>query len=349
MSLIVYTTEQAEEWDRIVCSFEDYDVYFMCGYVKAFKQHGDGEPMLFYYESKNSSLRGINVVMKRDIANDERFRGKFAADKWFDFVTPYGYGGWLLEGEGDRLELFRAYDAWCRQHNIVSEFVRYHPVLENCSCSEGPYEVISLGNTISMDISSPGIIWKNLTSKNRNMIRKAIKSGIAIYNGRYPEIYEHFREIYNKTMDKDHAESYYYFAQGFYKSILMDLPQNAQVFYSELKGKIVAASIILAANGRLSYHLSGSLREYQNLAPTNLLLYEAALWGSANGCRTFHLGGGVGSSEDSLYNFKKAFYRGTPCRFCIGKKIFMDDEYGILSEIREEPVKNSAFFPEYRA
>ncbi|MFR1127250.1 MAG: hypothetical protein ACLSFC_00560 [Enterocloster bolteae] len=75
MSLIVYTTEQAEEWDRIVCSFEDYDVYFMCGYVKAFKQHGDGEPMLFYYESKNSSLRGINVVMKRDIANDERFRG----------------------------------------------------------------------------------------------------------------------------------------------------------------------------------------------------------------------------------------------------------------------------------
>ena len=150
-------------------------------------------------------------------------------------------------------------------------------------------------------------------------------------------------------MDKDHAESYYYFAQGFYKSILMDLPQNAQVFYAELKGKIVAASIILAANGRLSYHLSGSLREYQNLAPTNLLLYEAALWGSANGCRTFHLGGGVGSSEDSLYNFKKAFYRGTPCRFCIGKKIFMDDEYGILSEIREEPVKNSAFFPEYRA
>ena len=115
-----------------------------------------------------------------------------------------------------------------------------------------------------MDISSPGIIWKNLTSKNRNMIRKAIKSGIAIYNGRYPEIYEHFREIYNKTMDKDHAESYYYFAQGFYESILMDLPQNAQVFYAELKGKIVAASIILAANGRLSYHLSGSLREYQN-------------------------------------------------------------------------------------
>lgn len=349
MSLSVYTTEQAEEWDRIVCSFENYDVYFMCGYVKAFKQHGDGEPMLFYYESENSSLRGMNVVMKRDIADDGRFQGKLAPDRWFDFVTPYGYGGWLLEGGGDKRELFHTYEAWCREHSIVSEFVRYHPVLENCVFSEGPYEVIPLGNTISMDISSPGIIWQNLTSKNRNMIRKAIKSGIAIYNGRYPEIYEHFREIYNKTMDKDHAKTYYYFAPGFYESILTDLPQNAQVFYAELEGKIVAASIILAANGRLSYHLSGSLREYQSLAPTNLLLYEAALWGSANGCRTFHLGGGVGSSEDSLYSFKKAFYRGSPSKFCIGKKIFMKDAYRELAGIREKRAESSGFFPEYRA
>ena len=349
MSLIVYTTEQAEEWDSVVCSFEHYDVYFMCGYVKAFRLHGDGEPMLFYYESHTSPLRGINVVMKRDIADDGRFRGRIAAGRWFDFNTPYGYGGWLLEGGGDEPELFHAYEAWCREHNIVSEFVRYHPVLGNCVFSDGPYEVIPLGNTIAMDLSSPEVIWQNLTSKNRNMIRKAIKSGIVIYNGRYPEIYQRFREVYNSTMDKDQADSYYYFSDGFYESILRDLPQNAQVFYAQLEGKVVAASIILAANGRLNYHLSGSLQEYQSLAPTNLLLFEAALWGAANGCRTFHLGGGVGSREDSLYRFKKAFYRGAPSRFCIGRKIFMEDEYRPLAEMREEPAGDSGFFPGYRA
>lgn len=59
----------------------------------------------------------------------------------------------------------------------------------------------------------------------------------------------------------------------------------------------------------MNYHLSGSIWEYANLAPTNLLLYEAALWGCANGCKTLYLGGGVGSGEDSLFKFKKAFYR----------------------------------------
>lgn len=102
-------------------------------------------------------------------------------------------------------------------------------------------------------------------------------------------------------MDKDHAKEYYYFDAKYYNSLLNDLPQNAQVFYAQLDDKIIATSVILSANCRLSYHLSGSSREYQNLAPTNLLLYEVALWGCANGCRTLHLGGGVGLNEDSLY------------------------------------------------
>lgn len=90
---------------------------------------------------------------------------------------------------------------------------------------------------MSMDLSSPEIIWSNIHSKNRNMIRKAKKNGISIYSGRYPEIYRVFREIYNGTMDKDNAEAYYYFGENFYESILNDLPQNAQVFYAVYEGK----------------------------------------------------------------------------------------------------------------
>ena len=69
--LNVYSLEETEKWDEVVHSFAQSDVYYLSGYVKAFALHGDGEPMLFYYE--NDSVRGINVVMKRDIASDERF------------------------------------------------------------------------------------------------------------------------------------------------------------------------------------------------------------------------------------------------------------------------------------
>ena len=179
------------------------------------------------------------------------------------------------------------------------------------------------------------------------MIRKAIKNGIRVYNGRFPEIYRQFRKIYNSTMDRDKAEAYYYFGEPFYESLLNDLPHNAQVFWAEKEGQVIAASVILVANGRMNYHLSGSLREFGSLAPTNLLLYEAALWGNANGCRTLYLGGGIGSGEDSLFKFKRAFYKGDLNRFYIGKKIFDQKKYDELLSCRTD-IEKQGYFPAYR-
>lgn len=341
----IYTMEQSDKWDAIVRSFHDYDIYWLSGYVKAFEIHGDGIPLLFYYE--DNAIRGINVVMKRDISEDKHFNGKIERDKYYDFASPYGYGGWIVEGKNSE-KLFSAYEKWCIDNGIISEFVRFHPVIENQKYSQGQYEIVPLGNTVVMDLSSPEVIWTNIHSKNRNMIRKALKNGIVIYSGRFPEIYRIFREIYNDTMDKDNAAEYYYFGEEFYESILNDLPQNAQVFYAVFNDKVIAASIMLAANGYMNYHLSGSIKKYANLAPSNLLLYKAALWGNANGCRSLYLGGGVGSGNDSLFKFKKSFYKpDNEKRFYIGKKIFLQDRYDELLEMRE-PIENE-FFPKYRA
>lgn len=343
--LTVYTLEQKEQWDSVVRSFQKYDVYWLSGYVKAFQLHGDGEPLLFFYE--DSHIRGINVVMKRDIALDPHFAGKLEPGIVFDLATPYGYGGWILEGEGTE-DLFREYQRWCVKNHIVCEFVRFHPMLKNEEAVRDHYTVIGLGNTVAMDLQSPEVIWANIISKNRNMIRKAQKNGIKIYNGRYPEIFETFRGIYESTMDKDNATAYYYFSKEFYDSVCEDLAPNAQVFYAVLEGKVIAASIMLCANGWMNYHLSGSLREYSNLAPSNLLLYEAALWGSANGCRWLHMGGGVGSREDSLFKFKKSFYRLDDLpRFSIGKLILDENEYRRLVELRGD-CEGVSFFPQYR-
>ena len=179
------------------------------------------------------------------------------------------------------------------------------------------------------------------------MIRKAQKNGVKIYNGRFPKIYECFRSIYNATMDKDHADKYYYFEKEFYSSILEDLPQNAQVFWAEKDERVIAASIILSANKRINYHLSGSLREFSSLAPTNLLLYKVALWGFENGYSSFYLGGGVGSSEDSLFKFKKSFFKGELNHYWIGKRIYNQEIYEKLVSLRDD-IENAGFFPKYR-
>ncbi len=344
--LKVYTLEQKTEWDVTVRSFGAHDTYWLSGYVHAFKIHGDGEPLLFYYEGEGT--RGINVVMKRDVSNDKHFKGTLEKNTYFDFATPYGYGGWLIEGENTK-DLFSSYEAWCRENAIVSEFVRFHPVLQNHVFAKDDYDVIPLGMTVTMDLSSEETIWANITSKNRNVIRKAEKNGVEIFQGKDLALYENFREIYNQTMDKDEADPYYYFSPAFYESVCEDLKDEAQLFYAMLDGKMIAAAVMLMENGRMNYHLSGSLREYSHLAPTNLLLYKAALWGAQNGAKTLYLGGGVGSGEDGLFKFKKSFYRGDDLlKFYIGKKIFDTECYEELLRLREN-LPESGFFPKYRA
>lgn len=357
--LQVISINDSEEWDAIVRSFKDYDVYYLSGYAKAFQIHGDGEPILFYYD--DGDTRAMNVVMKRDIANDVHFAGKLPEGAFFDIVTPYGYGGFLFNGEAseEKLKVFDSeYSGFCKSEGIISEFVRFHPFLQNTNILSGIYQITKLGKTISINLNSKEQIWSELTSKNRNMIRKAQKSGVEIFWGRSIELYRDFIKLYNVTMDKDNAKEYYYFGESFYKSILNDLKHNALIFYAVYQDKIIAMSIILFANQKMHYHLSSTNEEYQHLAPTNLLLLEAARWGCENGYNVFHLGGGFGSKEDSIYKFKSSFNRNSDNTFSVGKKIFDEEKYeelisirqkvnGIDSEVKIDDFEG--FFPKYRS
>jgi hypothetical protein len=350
----IISMSESSMWKDIVLSFRQHDVYYFSDYVKAFLIHGDGEPVLLSY--KTDELRGINVVIKRDISHFAPFKDVIHPETYFDIVTPYGYGGYIFEGDTSKkaMERFNEdYTEFVNHEHIISEFVRYSPLNKNANFMRSISDVIDLGQTISMDLASMDVIWNNLTSKNRNMIRKAQKTGVEIRHGKSLELMDIFMNMYNATMEKDMANSYYYFGKDFYRSIHTDLHDNYEMFYAVLNERIIAMSIMLFANNQIHYHLSGSLSEYRNLAPSNLLLFEAACWGCEQGYNTFHLGGGVGAGEDNLFKFKQAFNRDSNNMFSIGKKIFDQGVYDSLVEIRKENDLtfdlNSSYFPLYRA
>ena len=340
----LYNINQTQHWDETVKGFSNYDVYYLNGYVKAFQLHGDGEPQLLFYEGEG--LKAIYVYMKRETV----------IPGYYDSVTPYGYGGVLFEGDTSEEKLNAFWESYIdkmKEEGIVDNFVRYHPVLANVVPMKRISTAIDLGKTIAFDLESPEIIWENIISKNRNMIRKAVKNGITIEHGKGMDLLDQFTMIYNATMEKDHAEEYYYFQRSFYESIDRDLKDNYEVFYAVYEGRPIAMSIMLFANGHMNYHLSGSDIEFRHLAPSNLLLYKAALWGYEQGFKTLHLGGGVGSGEDSLYKFKAAFNKNSDYQFSIGKETFDQNKYDELVKIRRESDPNfdesSHFFPLYRA
>ena len=340
----LFNLSQSGEWDSTVRSFSDFDVYYLSGYVRPFQIHGDGDPHLLYYQG--DGLRAMYVY----------FRRPTAIDGVYDSITPYGYGGVLFEGDvtqEKKAVFWEEYLSLMKQEHIVDNFVRYHPVLKNAVPMKSISSVIDLGKTIAIDLSSEEVIWDNIVSKNRNMIRKAEKNGITIHQGKGISLLKEFKGIYNSTMDGVNADPYYYFGDSFYEALDESLNDNYTVFYAVFEEKIIAMSIMLFANRQMHYHLSGSLHEYRNMAPSNLLLYKAALWGYSQGYRTFHLGGGVGSGEDSLFKFKQAFNKNSDYQFSIGKQIFDKDLYDKLVELRKKNSadfdENSSFFPLYRS
>ena len=211
-----FTYKQAAQWDEYVKSFSDWDVYYLCEYSVSFMLHGDGEPLLLCFEDERTRM--CYVVMKKDIADFSSFKSYLPFGKYFDFETPYGYGGPLVDGEFDEKSQKQFVDelsAFCGEKGIVSQFIRFHPLLENQRYFSEVSENLYLRDTIYIDTSSPEIIFSNLGSKNRNMVRKAQKFEIQIIQRPIKE-YEAFLEMYSETMRQNNADDYYYFNEKYF-------------------------------------------------------------------------------------------------------------------------------------
>lgn len=353
MQLHSLTVDKETEWNQIAKSFAAYDVFYLASYAKAFQKHGDGEPQLLYYEDDN--LRVMNVAMKRDISKDSHFKSYLSPNKFYDFLTPYGYGGFLFEGTvtNETVQPFvTQYINYCRSHNIVSEVMRYNPLTENYKHTENYFREMPYGPTVTIELTSHDDMWTNFTTKCRTSIRKAQKANITVSAGSSEFLMEKFQDIYNATMQSKHANKYYYFSKEFYEIILNELPDNHIIFYAQMDGEIVAAALVMLANQKMHGFITGSNSEFKSLFSTNILIYEQAKWGLENGYQRFHLGGGLGFNEDNLLKYKASFNRNHDTYYTMGQHIYMHDIYQALVELRlrdESFDSNSPYFPLYRA
>lgn len=329
----IITIEDKDKWNEIVKSFPHWDVYYLNEYAKSFGLHGDGVPYLLYWsDGKN---RMAYVVMENDIADFKPFRNHMKTQEHYDWTTPYGYGGPLLEGEISLDWIHNAEqekETYAKEHNIVSEFFRFHPLLQNQKKLESDIKVLYMKKTVYIDTQSEDVIYANMTPNNRNMVRKAEKNGVQIFFDKGEKIDE-FVEIYNETMQNHNADEYYFFEKKYFEFIKTQMKENVLFGYAEYEGKIVSASIFFFNEEYMHYHLSGTLFEYRNLGAANLLLTKAALWASEHQIKEFHLGGGV-ENEDSLLRFKKHFNRNGLIDFCIGSKVFLPEVFEELVKLR---------------
>ncbi len=321
------------QWNRIVKSFEKYDVYYLNEYVSAFRYTNDGDPLLIYYSGE--IMRLCYTVQQSDIAESSKFSGALEQKKYYDWSTPYGYGGPITENfdEQEMKDFFCLLYDYCESNNIVSQFIRFHPLLQNHKDFEQFCDLQKLKQTVFIDTVDKDTINNNLEARNRGSIKKAQKNNIEIKIDQSKETKEIFIKLYSDTMLRKNASGYYFFDNNFFNDFFTNMDGYYKIFCAIYQDKIICSAIIMHCNGNMHYHLGASQKEYNNLAPNNLLLYTAACMGSENGYKKFHLGGGV-DIDDSLLMFKKSFNKNGLLDFYIGRCIFCKETYQKLLKIR---------------
>ena len=97
----------------------------------------------------------------------------------------------------------------------------------------------------------------------------------------------------------------------------------------------------------IQYHISGTRDKYLHLTPIRVLIDEMRIRGTEQGYKYFNLGGGLGSSEDSLFNFKASFSKDFK-DFKIWKYVVNQSLYENLVKQYSDLNGNQEFFPLYR-
>lgn len=341
--------EQREKWRTIYNFFNDIDIFYYPEYSRLFELHGDGIPYLFvYYESPDDLL--IYPFLKRTIKEIPEF--KKSSEDLSDITSPYGYGGYLRQNSNINIEKFYCiFREFCKGANIVSEFVRFHPLLHNEIYSPKDIEIRLNNETIVIHLFEENDkIWAEMMPRCRYSIRKAIKNNVIIIEDTDFKNLESFYNLYIGTMNKLGASDYYFFSKNWFYKLINLLKGKAALFHGYYQDKIINSAIFLYDKSYISYFLAGSLDDYRHLAGNNLILYEVALWAKKKGMKYLHLGGGY-QADDNLFRFKESF---SPHKYeyYVGRMIHNKRSYEYLCKSkyqRDYLIQKMDYFPLYRA
>lgn len=342
-----YTLDNSQKWDNVVRSFENYDVFYLSSYVRAFQLEDskNGEPVLFLYE--NGEDRAVNVVYKRDAADEPGLSGKIEHGKYIDLITPYGYGG-FMGNVTDWDNLNEEYLEFCIGSHFVCEFVRFGLFSEYSKHYDGKIETHSHNIVRNLRLSSDEI-WRDFKPKVRKNVNRARTYNLEIIQDKNGEYLDDFLHIYYSTMKRADAEDRYYFSKKFYK-VINQMEDNIIYFHVLYKGKIISSELVIYGAENAYSFLGGTEKEYFELRPNDFLKYQIIEWCRERGLKNFVLGGGYGK-DDGIYQYKKNLAPNGIVDFYIGKKIFDNDVYNELVRIQslgKEKDNDISFFPAYR-
>ncbi|MEU8611314.1 GNAT family N-acetyltransferase [Actinoplanes sp. NPDC048791] len=328
----------AREWKEALQQ-NSHDMYHEPAYVELDAKLYGGAPTAFHYAEEGRRL--LLPLILRDVPGSELR----------DAVSPYGYPAPI--GDGDPAFWARACAALLstlRAEGIVTAFVRMHPLLDApLSTLERFGALVRHGETVSMDLTvSLDEMWRQTRSDHRNHINRARREGTRIVFDDWDRLGE-WVAVYHDNMRRVGASSYYFFTRE-HLAALHDAVGDRMHLAVALEGdEVVGGNTFFEHDGIATGYVSSTRRAPKRYAD-ELLYDEVRRWCKSRGDTVFHLGGGKGGSNDSLFSYKAGFSPGRH-PFHSWRIVADPDAYRRLVADRRpgtDPDDLSATFPPYR-
>lgn len=278
-----------------------------------------------------------------------------------DIVSTYGYGGPVFEGpETARHEAATAFECLfteeVRRRDGIAEFVREDLFQGRLALRNSGEHVCNQMNIIVNLRKSIEEIERAYKPKVRKNVNRALSNGLKIIIDCEGKFIDDFLRIYYHTMERREASCSFFISKDNFMALLKDLKPTNSVFFVHVKDSdgIIASEMILTSSDSMYSFLGGTLKNYFEMRPNDLLKHEAIMWGRKKGYSHFVLGGGA-SPDDGIFKYKEGFEPDGKVPFFVRRIIHNPGAYEfLLAKRKEYEMKNGAtwepragFFPLY--
>lgn len=324
------------------------DIYFDPEYGILNELIEDGISKTFKFKSVDGVISNTFIKRKIHILINNK--------QYYDIITPYGYGGpVILELNGNKEvlieEYYKAFSEYCFTENIVSEFIRFHPIIENAKDFKNIYNVNYNRNTVCTHLENVENPFSQEFSKSaKKTTNRSLRDGVTfsfVENITLKALTD-FYDIYIETMKRNSGEEFYLFPFEYFKDIINRFKENVLIINALYEEEVIASELYFVYNGYIHAHLSGTKDGMLHLSPSNVINYAITIWGKENNMKLIHHGGGLTSDpNDSLFRFKKRFGKNEDYSFYVGTKVWNEEIYDELNRITNN-FNVVDYFPKYR-
>ena len=348
---ILYKQGNIDDWYQYFDKLERKGIYHDPKYIHLMAHHYKSEPELMVYEAKDEFV--YYPYFKRKIKDLKYLENeKKSYDRYYDIISSWYYGGPIfskknpLKGNPLLKSFNQHFYNFRKEHNIVSEFIRFDPNLENYVFFDGLKPEFNR-KTVYVDLSyTVDDIWDNFEKRNRTSIRKARNSGITVKKSTTKEELLTFTEIYREEMKRKDADIHYWFTFEEFNNMAQKLKDSFNLWVTKYDGEIIGGGIVMKDETISHDFLRATLSKYWKYQPNNLLLFEELIWCKENGNSIFDFQGG----RPGVYNFKKSFSN-LGGKFYVSSLIHNKEIYNELENLainKDRIDKSKDFFPKYR-